>query len=389
MDEYLDPTRGLDQLRTLLPQLSKSTPQFDAPAVRAALLASEPDAGRIIPYAYRPMDTRWVYWTNRARLLDRRRDKLVESSYSGQVYLVSRPKAERSREGLPFSVVSEVCDHHFIRPNGAAFPWLQSRDHSASLFEPTAPHANVSERATRYLEAVHAPEASHLLMPHAVAVMSAPAYLEGNADGVAAGWPRIPLPGDAGLLRKSAAIGKLVIGLLDPSAGDSNLGATLRLGTLSAVAGRSLDPALDLSVTAHWGIAGRGGICMPSTGTLVEREYTDAERDAIAEGAVPLGLKADQVRKLLGDACFDVYLNDVAYWRCVPGTVWKYTIGGYQVIKKWLSYRERALLGRDLTTDEARYVTEMVRRIAALVLLQPELDANYERVKADVWKWEA
>jgi hypothetical protein len=128
---------------------------------------------------------------------------------------------------------------------------------------------------------------------------------------------------------------------------------------------------------------------MPSTGTLVEREYTDAERDAIAEGAVPLGLKADQVRKLLGDACFDVYLNDVAYWRCVPGTVWKYTIGGYQVIKKWLSYRERALLGRDLTTDEARYVTEMVRRIAALVLLQPELDANYERVKADVWKWEA
>jgi hypothetical protein len=28
----------------------------------------------------------------------------------------------------------------------------------------------------------------------------------------------------------------------------------------------------------------------------------------------------------------------------------------------------------------------MVRRIAALVLLQPELDANHERVKADVWE---
>jgi hypothetical protein len=25
----------------------------------------------------------------------------------------------------------------------------------------------------------------------------------------------------------------------------------------------------------------------------------------------------------------------------------RYTIGGYQVIKKWLSYRERALLGRE------------------------------------------
>lgn len=59
----------------------------------------------------------------------------------------------------------------------------------------------------------------------------------------------------------------------------------------------------------------------------------------------------------------------------------------YQVIKKWLSYRERALLGRDLRVEEARYVSEMVRRIAALVLMQPELDANYERVKADAWDW--
>jgi hypothetical protein len=32
-------------------------------------------------------------------------------------------------------------------------------------------------------------------------------------------------------------------------------------------------------------------------------------------------------------------------------------------------------------------VTETVRRIAALVLTQPEPDANYERVKADVWEW--
>ena len=62
-----------------------------------------------------------------------------------------------------------------------------------------------------------------------------------------------------------------------------------------------------------------------------------------------------------------------------PQRVWTYTIGGYQVIKKWLSYRERPLLGRDLTVDEARYVTEMARRIAAILLLEPALDANYER----------
>ncbi|MBF4509336.1 MAG: hypothetical protein ISP10_02480 [Aeromicrobium sp.] len=126
---------------------------------------------------------------------------------------------------------------------------------------------------------------------------------------------------------------------------------------------------------------------MPSTGKLEERPYTDDERSAIAEHADTLGMSAGQAIELLGETCFDVYLNDKAYWRCVPVNVWRYTIGGYQVIKKWLSYRERALLGRDLKPEEARYVTEMVRRIAALVLMQPELDANYERVKADVWEW--
>ncbi len=57
--------------------------------------------------------------------------------------------------------------------------------------------------------------------------------------------------------------------------------------------------------------------------------------------------------------------------------------------QEWLSYRERALLGRDLKSEEARYVTEMLGRIAALVLMGPELDADYERVKADVWEWES
>jgi hypothetical protein len=28
-------------------------------------------------------------------------------------------------------------------------------------------------------------------------------------------------------------------------------------------------------------------------------------------------------------------------WRNIPTKVWGYHIGGYQVIKKWLSYREK------------------------------------------------
>jgi hypothetical protein len=82
-----------------------------------------------------------------------------------------------------------------------------------------------------------------------------------------------------------------------------------------------------------------------------------------------------------------VYLNERAFWRNIPAAVWDYNIGGYQVIKKWLSYRERALLRRDLKPEEARYVSEMVRRIVAILLLQPALDENYKAVKAHTYSW--
>jgi hypothetical protein len=88
-----------------------------------------------------------------------------------------------------------------------------------------------------------------------------------------------------------------------------------------------------------------------------------------------------------GETTVDIFLNEVAYWRCVPKRVWEYTLGGYQVIEKWLSYRENALLGHSLTLDELGFVTDMVRCIAALLLLQPELDANYQSVKKAVYPW--
>jgi hypothetical protein len=89
----------------------------------------------------------------------------------------------------------------------------------------------------------------------------------------------------------------------------------------------------------------------------------------------------------VGYETLDVYLNESAYWANIPARVWEYTIGGYQVIKKWLSYREQKLLGRSLTKEEVRYVQEMARRIAAILLLEPALDSNYRKVKEHTFPW--
>jgi hypothetical protein len=126
---------------------------------------------------------------------------------------------------------------------------------------------------------------------------------------------------------------------------------------------------------------------MPGQGKLVERDYSDLEREGIALGAKLLKLSVEEAFSLLGARTFDVYLNDVAYWTNVPANVWDYTIGGYQVIKKWLSYREERIISRPLNSDEVRHFQEMARRIAALVLLQPALDVNYRSTKAAAVPW--
>ncbi|MXY79841.1 MAG: hypothetical protein F4Y94_09185 [Chloroflexi bacterium] len=107
----------------------------------------------------------------------------------------------------------------------------------------------------------------------------------------------------------------------------------------------------DFALTAGWGHFGSGDAVMPGQGRLAER-------------AAPAG--ADPV---LGAASFDIHLNDRAYWRNVPAAVWGYKLGGYQVLKKWLSYRERDVLGRPLTPAEVLHFTHTARRIAAILRL--------------------
>ena len=59
--------------------------------------------------------------------------------------------------------------------------------------------------------------------------------------------------------------------------------------------------------------------------------------------------------------------NDIAYWRNVPAAVWTHKLGGYQVLKKWLSYREHKILGRPLNPEEAQHFTNTARRISRVL----------------------
>ena len=112
----------------------------------------------------------------------------------------------------------------------------------------------------------------------------------------------------------------------------------------------------DFAVTAGWGHQGAGDAIMPGPGRQLERRPAANEHTEAAAHA-------------LGATTFDIHLNADAYWRNVPAAVWRYQLGGYQVLKKWLSYREHPILGRPLESDEVQHLTDTARRIGAILLL--------------------
>jgi hypothetical protein len=82
-------------------------------------------------------------------------------------------------------------------------------------------------------------------------------------------------------------------------------------------------------------------------------------------------------------------LNDRVFLRHVPARVWDFELGGYQVVKKWLGYREaRRREGRPLSLGEKDDLRSIVQRVAALLTLEEELNAAYQRAAADAFTTE-
>jgi hypothetical protein len=387
MERYFDPAVSHEEMRRIAPGAMESTARFQAERTREYLVKRGFKSEHIVPFCYRPFDTRWLYWEAETKLLDEKRSEYFPQVSAGNLWLTA---AQQNRKEFdPPLLTRALASLHLIERGANLFPMNLEAGESLIAKHEVAP--NLSTGALAYLGALHSDVAQ--LFHHTAAVCHAAAYSAANLTSLALDWPRLPLPATHGALAASAALGCQVAALLDseqsiPGITTSPTRAEIRaIGSISTLSG-ALDPSDGgLDLTAGWGHAGKGGAVMPAKGKAVERDYSPAEREAFATGATALGIAAADLTAILGATTFDVFLNGNSYWRNIPANVWAYTLGGYQVLKKWLSYRELELLGRALTTEEARHLTDTARRIAALLLLGPRLDANYQAVKRDTYAW--
>jgi hypothetical protein len=402
MTAYFDPEVDWPTFAALGTGLSKDAGRFNPATTRSRLRDSETfDEARLKRYSLYPFDNRWCYYSSVRPLWNEPRPELVSQRADEESFLIVRRFAERPKEGRPAFFTSALPDYHLLRPNVAAIALrlrtspiegISSNAKQSTIYEHLGHNgttANLSQGVRQYLAALTSANPdedeglSRSIWYHALAILYTPLYLSEHVSAVRANWPRIPLPATLAALQHSARLGIAVGQLLDmdtPALGVASGKLRKELNFLGRVSGPQ--KGLSLAISAGWGHGLKEkDIVMPGRGIEARREFTADEKNAIAEGANELGKTPEEVTALWGSHTLDIYLNSETFWRNVPEAVWEYAIGGYQVLKKWLSYRERQVLGRDITKDEAREFTHIVRRLAALLLLEPELDKNYSTAK--------
>ncbi len=369
VDNYFNKEISHEEIGRLYPSAMASAAHFNARDVRTRLLdRGGPLNSGFIRYTYRPFDTRWLYWESDSKLLDRPRPDYHAAVFDGNVWLEARHR--ESREEFSRGTLTRHIAGDFGNGRSHFFPmWL--RDEGLALDGGGAQRRpNLSAAAQAYLDRLGL--GVEELFHHALATLHDPAYRAANAGALRMEWPRIPLPGwpcgdapnAADELRASAQRGCELAALLDAETPVAGVTAGTLRPELAAIAvpttadGRNMT-GNDFALTAGWGHHGSADAVMPGQGRATEREYTAAEREAMGDAAIAA----------LGNTTYDIHLNNNAHWRNVPTAVWNYKLGGYQVLKKWLSYRESKVLNRPLTPEEAQHFTDTARRIAALLAL--------------------
>ena len=71
-----------------------------------------------------------------------------------------------------------------------------------------------------------------------------------------------------------------------------------------------------------------------------------------------------------------LYINKTEYFGKVPGEVWEFVVGGYQVLRSYLRYRR----GRNLSGDEIEHLLKVITAIKHTLKLMPQADRLFRRI---------
>ncbi len=379
MREYFSDI-SLDQLRERHPVLIQNRARYDASGVRKKLKSRIGfDESKMVPYVVFPLDQRWLYYETEGKLLNEARGDLFRNLDANE-FLVTVPEPRKQSETRPV-LLTTAFDLHLHDRGSVGFPVevVAETAPAGALFtvqdRSCQREANVTPSAWTALKNAWGLKGdlggrdarclARALSRLCLAVCHAPAYQAEHRDSLAQDWAHVPIPKSRQLLDEIASVGDFLATLLNPVASP--------IKAIRDILGEE---------AKHLAVPGKTGGGNVSGGDLLVAYsfFGGAQGGWRPRAAAPQEPTHDEWGSITGD----LYINDTVFFRHVPERVWRYELGGYAVIKKWLGYRDRGRRpGEPLSVQEVAHLRGMVQRLAAVLRLQPTLDSLYERVCQD------
>ena len=280
-----------------------------------AKLLMEFDEHKIVPYSYRPFDTRCVYFD--PKIIWRHRINVMQHLAGGNQNLALTVCRQGATNDWTLAFVTDkLADDCFVstrtKERGYVFPLFLYNDNMGQL-EKTP---NLDKQIwSRINEAAGGIDSTPIqVFNYIYAVLHTPEYRERYKEFLKVDFPRIPYPKSGDVFMKLAAIGEKLIAV-----------HLLK------------DPATQMMFDPH--------AKFPVSGT----SRVDA-------------LKFDNGK---------VWINREQYFDNVPETAWTFFIGGYQPAQKWLKDRK----GRTLSADDVMHYKSIIIALLETSRLMGELSA--------------
>jgi len=276
---------------------------------------------KILLYAYRPFDVRWICYES--ELVDRDRFSLMKHLISKQnIALIT----SRLLSKPPFK-------HAFVSQNMGDYDLCSPRTKERSYFFPLYLFLRKDNKEARtpnfkreFLRAIEGtlktkptPEE---IFDYIYAILFSRTYRERYEEFLEIDFPRIPFTSDHRLFVELSEIGKKLVEL--------HLMKSVELN----------------SPVAKY--QGRGD-------NIVENISYDRK-----DGRV--------------------HINKAQFFGPIRQEVWEFYIGGYQVLRKWLKYRK----GRNLSLGDIKHFCRMITAVAKTIEIQDEIDLLYPDVEKNI-----
>jgi len=330
-------------------QLGKDARDWQVALAQEDLSASGPTKKQLQPVLYRPFDVRYTYYTGQTRgFICMPRPEVMRHMLAGPNFGIvccrqmSQLDEEWALVGSTRLPIESCTISNKTKEINYLFPtWLSSagnrKPNLATSYVATVQSAlNLSSTDYRPEDST-APLHAEKIFHYLYAVLHSPVYRQRYAAFLRTDFPRIPIPGSRKVFDALA-----------------KLGAEL-------VAWHLLEHQDATNIVSG---------CASSTGATAWFG-TDFSLVKVAE-------KSRELADVQGndDKVGKVFINATSGFANVRQSIWQHTIGGYQVLHKWLDDRRKA--GRSLSPDDITHWLRVYAALEATQKLTPQVDEAIE-----------